>query len=208
MGNALDAGTNLGVPQVVRNQFRLEKKSAWEHSYEGFTDKIFEEGSKRGFGNKDEDGTSWDKNFVKWRFVEDKPLATPVASEISFKFWENKSDYDVVWKYDPKTNSYLRFNGGVKHLDWETKGQISAKNVVIQFVRERGPVDKEGHMFYTTQGKGKALIFQNGDVVEADWSKKSRFDRTRFTKKDGSDVEFVRGEIWIEIVPEKNKIDY
>lgn len=207
-GNAMDAGTNLGVPAVVRNQYRLGTKVAWEHSYEGYTDKIFNEGDERGFGYKDEEGNPWDKSFIPWRFSEDKPLSTPRATEISFEFWSNKPDYNISWKYDSKNNRYLRFNGGKEHIDWETKEQLSAKNVVIQFVKERGPVDKEGHMFYTTQGEGKALIFQNGDVIKGTWVKRTQFDRTKFLTEDGSEISFVRGQSWIEAVPAGNDVNY
>jgi len=207
-GNAFDGGTNVGFPVIVRNQYRLTDKSAWEHSVEGFTDKIFDEAKTRGFPYKDEDQNAWDENFIKWKFTDDKPLGTAVATEISFEFWSNKPDYNVSWKYDQPGNKYLRSNGGVSHTDLESKQQISAKNVVIQFVKEKGPVDKEGHMFYTTIGDGKALIFANGDAVEATWKKRSQDDRTRFFDKEGKEIAFVRGEIWIEAVPSGNEINY
>ncbi|KKQ52493.1 hypothetical protein A2865_03530 [Candidatus Woesebacteria bacterium RIFCSPHIGHO2_01_FULL_39_17] len=207
-GNAMDAGTNLGYPAVKRDQYRLGEKAAWEHSYEGYTDKIFDEGAIRGFGYKNEEGEAWDENFTRWGFSDDKPLGSPKASEISFEFWSNKSDYDVSWKYDSSANKYLRFNGGKGHIDHETQEQISAKNVVIQNVREKGPVDKEGHMFYTTIGEGKALFFQNGDVIEGTWRKRTQDDRTRFFDKGGAEISFVKGTIWIEAVPDGNEIKY
>ncbi len=208
-GNALDAGTNLGTPEVVRNQYRLGTKSAWEHSYEGFTDKIFEEGRERGFGYKDSSGNPWEMNFEKWKFKDGSPGGSSPVTNISFQFWSNKPDYDVEWKYDAQTNSYMRFNGGKEHIDWETKKILTTKNVVIQFVRERGPVDKEGHMFYTTLGSGDALVFQDGNVIEARWTKNDQFDRTKFyNKKDNSEIKFVRGEIWIEAVPSGTKVNY
>jgi len=201
-GNAMDAGTNLGFPAVKRDQYRLGAKAAWEHSYEGYTDKIFDVAQERGY----EDG--WDGDFKKWEFADDKPLSSAKASDISFQFWSGKGDYDVAWKYDSTNNHYLRSNGGKPHLDHETESQLSAKNVVIQFVKEKGPVDKEGHMFYTTTGTGNALIFQNGDVIEGKWSKKTQTDRTVFTDKSGKEISFVRGAIWIEAVPSTNEITY
>src|SRR3989344_1165750 len=72
-GNAMDAGTNLGYPAVKRDQYRLGEKAAWEHSYEGYTDKIFDEGAIRGFGYKNEEGEAWDENFTRWGFSDDKP---------------------------------------------------------------------------------------------------------------------------------------
>jgi len=207
-GNALDAGTNLGIPAVVRNQYRLGEKSAWEHSYEGYTDKIFEEAEKRGFGFKDSKGEPWNKNFEEWLFSDDKPVSEAKAKEISFAFWEGKPEYNVSWSYDASKNLYLRFNGGEPHIDFETKNQITAKNVIIQFVSEKGPVDKEGHMFYQTEGEGKAIYFQNGDVWEGKWIKRSQSDRTRFFKNDGSEMTFVRGEIWVELLPKSAKVSY
>lgn len=207
-GNAFDGGTNVGYPIIIRDQYRLGDKAAWEHSVVGFTDKIFEEATNRGFGYEDDKGDAWDKSFVKWQFADDAPLGSPKTAEISFEFWSNKGDYDVSWKYDSAGNRYLRSNGGKEHIDHETEGQIAAKNVIVQFVKERGPVDKEGHMFYTTTGEGEGLLFQNGDVIEIEWEKRTQDDRTRFYDNDGIEVSLVRGEIWIEAVPAGNKVNY
>ena len=63
-------------------------------------------------------------------------------------------------------------------------------------------------MIYTTVGEGKALIFQNGEVIEATWEKKSQSSRTKYFYKEGKEVAFVRGLIWIEAIPGLNKINY
>ncbi|OGM60800.1 hypothetical protein A2892_02030 [Candidatus Woesebacteria bacterium RIFCSPLOWO2_01_FULL_39_10b] len=207
-GNAMDAGTNLGYPAVKRDQYRLGTKSAWEHSFEGYTDKIFEEAKKRGFGYKDSEGNAWDENFTVWKFIDEKPVPAPNATEISFKFWDGMVDYDVGWKYDLTGNHYLRFNGGKEHQDFETKIGLIAKNVVVQFVKEKGPVDKEKHMFYTTVGEGKALIFQNGDVIEGIWKKDFQSSRTKFFDKKGKEIGFIRGVIWIEAIPFGSEVVY
>lgn len=207
-GNDFDGGTNIGYPVIIRDQYRLGEKSAWEHSVVGFSDKIFEEGENRGFGFEDEEGNPWSESFKKWTFSDDNPLSSPKATSISFEFWSNKADYDVQWKYQAEGNDYVRYNGGKEHLDLETNEQLSAKNVVIMFVSEAGPVDKEGHMFYTTLDTGDALIIQNGDIITGTWEKSTQSGRTRFYDKDGKEVKFVRGSIWIEAVPEGNEIDY
>ncbi|OGM08780.1 hypothetical protein A2Z67_01885 [Candidatus Woesebacteria bacterium RBG_13_36_22] len=207
-GNAFDGGTNIGYPIIVRDQYRLDEKSAWEHSVVGLTDKIFKEAENRGFSYEDVKGEAWNKNFTSWKFNDDSPLSTPKATQISFEFWSNKSDYDVSWKYEKEGNRYLRFNGGKEHVDHETNLQLFAKNVVVIFVKERGPVDKEGHMFYTTTGEGEALIFQNGDVVQAVWRKRTQDDQLRFFDSKGVEITLVRGETWIEAIPVGNKVDY
>ena len=205
-GNALDGGTNVGFPTVWRDYERIPG-AATEHTFMGSTDKLYEEGNNRGFGFKDSNGTPWNKNFTAWQFADDKPLGSPKYSQVSFEFWSNKPDYNVVWKYDGPNNKYLRQNGGKDHIDMDSKDQLSAKNLVIQFVDERGPVDKEGHMFYTNIGSGKILLFQNGDVTEGTWSKASQTARTVY-KVNGKDVSFVRGTIWIEALPIGNEVKY
>lgn len=207
VGNDMDGGTNVGFPVMLRDYERIPG-AATEHTFMGFTDKLYTEGASRGFGVKDDEGNRWDDNFVSWKFKDDEASSSPDASEISFEFWSNKGDYEVTWKYDSEGNKYLRFHGNDKHIDMDTEEQLSAKNVVVQFVKEQGPVDSEGHMLYTTTGEGEALIFQDGGVIEGTWEKDARTDRTKFFDEDGKEIKFVRGVIWIEAVPAGNDIDY
>jgi hypothetical protein len=208
-GNAMDGGANVSYPTIWRNQERLGHTSAWEHSALGSTDLLYKLGIERNFGYKNEEGVAWTENFVSWKFGEDKPSASPEASDISFGFWGDKGDYDVNWKYDSNTNSYSRFNGGQAHTDFELdKAQLKAKNIVIQFVKERGPVDKELHMFYETTKGGDAMIFQNGGTIEGTWKKASQYERTVFYDDAGAEISFVPGVIWIEAVPTGNEISY
>lgn len=204
-GNALDGGANAGAPAIVRNQYRLnDTPAAWEHSAVGSTDLLFDLGVSRGFGG------GWEQGFEKWKFAEDQPVVNSSVRNISFGFWPNSGGYDVEWKYDERSNSYLRNNGGGPHTDWEfDKTQLSAKNVLVMFVDEEGPVDEEKHIYYETVGSGnKMLLFQNGEVITGTWEKSSQFGRTKFYDDTGREVTFVRGAIWIEAVPNGNKISY
>jgi len=205
-GNNMNGATNTGYPALFTDDRRLNL--ATEHQKVGSTDKIYEEADKRGFNYEDSKGVAWDKGFVRWKFIDGKALNTPKYSAISFKFWNNKPDYDVEWKYDQATNSYLRFNGGNEHKDLENNEQISAKNIAVIYVKEEGPVDKEGHMLYTVTGGGKAVLFQNGDVIEGTWEKDSPTDRLKLFNDDGDELPFVRGKIWIEALPIGNSLNY
>lgn len=206
-GNDFDTTYDAGFPIFWRNYERLGKEVATEHTMMASLDAAYAEAEKRGFGAKNEKGKSWDAKFVSWGFIDDKP-ETPTVSEISFKFWDNKSDYDVSWKYDPTNNQYLRFNAGREQIDFENKEKLAAKNVVILFAKEKGPVDRNHHMFYTTTGEGEALVFQNGIVIKGSWEKDSRESRTKFFDAKGKEISFVRGQIWIEVVPAGNEIEY
>ena len=207
-GNDFDTTYDSAFPVFWRNYDRLDHTVATEHTMMASLDAAYEEAAKRGLGAKDSKGNSWEKNFTPWKFADEKPASNPSATQISFEFWKNKPDYNVTWKYDSKTNSYLRENGGKSHIDLDTKAQLSAKNVVILFSKERGPVDKNLHMLYTVIGNGKALVFQNGAAIEASWEKTAINDMIVFKDNSGKEINFVRGITWVEVVPSGNTIDY
>ncbi len=209
-GNNFDGGYNIGLPITQRNQYRLSSTpSAWEHAVEVDLNAAWAEAAKRGLGYKDTSGTPWTQGFKKWIFQDGKATTTPKASDIKFSFWSNQPEYDVEWKYDSSNNSYLRFNGGQPHVDWEfDKPQLSAKNVVVMFAKQQGPLDSEKHMFYQVIGTGKAIIFQNGQAITGTWSKTSPLDREVFYDTNGKEISMVRGQIWVEIVPAGNIISY
>jgi hypothetical protein len=209
-GNNLDGGYNIGFPIVVRDQYRLSSTpSAWEHAVVADLDLVWAEAGKRNLNFKDGSGVAWTQGFKKWTFQDGKSSSSPSAGDIKFSFWNNQPDYDVEWKYDSASNSYLRFNGGTAHVDWEfDKAQLSAKNVVIMFAQQKGPVDTEKHMFYQVIGTGKAIVFQNGVAVSGTWSKASALDREVFYDTNGKEIQIVRGATWVEIVPAGNTVSY
>jgi hypothetical protein len=210
-GNDMDGGFNIGFPIVERNQYRLssDTAAAWEHSVVADLDEVYKEATKREFNYKDSDGVAWTKGFRKWVFQDGKAVSSPTATDIKFNFWESMPGYDVEWKYDTSTNSYKRFNGGKEHVDWEfDKPQLSAKNVVIMFADEKGPVDPEHHMFYQVIGTGKSIVFQNGVVVQGTWKKASALDREVFYDTNGKEITMVRGATWVEVVPAQNQVSY
>lgn len=206
-GNDFDTTYDSGFPVFWRNYDRLDHPVATEHTMMASLDQAYKQAEDRGFTDK-HDGVAWDKTFVPWKFIDDAPASSPDATKISFGFWDNKPDYDVTWQYDKASNSYLRFNGGKAHMDLNTNKQLSAKDVVVEFVKEQGPVDRNLHMLYTTIGTGKALVFQNGTVIDATWEKDSRTGRTKYFDKSGKEISFVGGQIWIEAVPAGNTVSY
>lgn len=207
-GSDMNGATNTGYPALYTDDRRMNL--ATEHQKVGSTDKIYEEATKRGFDYKDSEGNAWDKNFTPWKFIDGKAISSPKYSSLSFGFWNDNlgTDYTVEWKYDATNNKYLRFNAGKAHIDLENNEQLSAKNVAIVYAKEEGPVDKEHHMLYTVTGDGKAIIFQNGDVIEGTWKKAKATDMLKFVDSSGSEISFVRGQTWIEVLPLGNVVKY
>lgn len=199
---------SVGFPTFWRDYERLGRPVATEHTMYSMLDKLWAVAEERELGRKDKDGARWDETFVSWNFSDGQASNPPTAPRISFPFWSGHKDYGVVWAYDQASNSYKRENGGVSHTDLNNNEQVSASNVVIMFTTVRGPIDELKHLLYKTTGSGKALVFQNGQLINAVWRKDSRTARTKFTDSKGGEVEFVRGPIWIEVLENGTEVEY
>ncbi|MBI4036366.1 DUF3048 domain-containing protein [Candidatus Daviesbacteria bacterium] len=202
---------SIGFPVFWRDYQRLGHPVATEHTMYSTTQKLWEIGAKRGWTNQDEDGLSWQKNFTPWKFKDSTSTAPGQATSITVNFWESQSAYKVEWVFDVDNGSYKRKNGGVPQMDFNNNQQLMAKNIIIQFERESHANDgyeNNVHLLYGTTGSGRALIFQDGKVVEGKWIKNSRTARSKYVDDKGKEIEFSRGSIWIQTVPEGSKVAY
>lgn len=194
---------SIGFPTFWRDYNRLGHATATEHTMYSTTDKLWKFAKEdRGLGVKSKDGTPWDKGFVPYKFKDE--LSKGTSQNIHIEHWEGYGDYFVDWTYDPTTNSYNRKNGGAVHIDKNTNKQLSAKNIIVLYMRESSANDgyeNNAHLLYGTEGSGKALIFMDGKQVIGKWSKDSRTDKTVITDASGNEVEFNRGKIWFHIIP-------
>ena len=132
-------------------------------------------------------------SYPLYQFKDDLPPSERKDSQvITINF--SRPAFLVKWKYQALTNSYLRE---------QTNGpKIEAKNIIIQWVERwptTSPIGEKGYQMKTI-GTGKALIFLDGQRIEGRWKKDSRQSRTRFYNNQGQEIQFNRGQTWIEIV--------
>jgi len=195
---------SIGFPTFKRDESRLGRDVATEHTMYSTTTKLWDVGAKRGLTDKDKKGDAWDTDYVSYSFKDDAELAKrPATQSIHLDFW-NDSHYSVDWIYRHDTNEYARKNGGVVHVDRNTNKQLTAKNIIVLFMRESHANDgyeDNAHMLYGTKGTGRALIFMDGKEIKGTWSKKDRESRTIIKDSTGAEVKFTRGKLWFEIQP-------
>lgn len=201
---------SIGFPVFWRDYQRLGHPVATEHTMYSTTAKLWSVGEKRGWTASDSAGLKWDEDFTSWKFKDDE-AGSPTAGNIKINFWDSQGAYGVDWVYDPSANAYKRKNGGEDHMDLNKKIQLTAKAIVVQFQRESNANDGypgNVHLLYGTTGSGKALIFQDGNVIEGKWLKASRTSRSKYVDQKGKEIEFNKGQIWIQTVPEGSKVTY
>ena len=209
-GNDFDTTGDIGIPVMKRDYDRFGDGATWatEHTYVGYLPFAWKEAEKRGFTGKMADDTTWLSGFKTWKTDANLVATGTPATDIKFEFWKNYSDFAVEWKYDATKKVYLRSNAGVAHMDFDTKEQLSAANVIVQFAKETALGDYGKHLYYDVIGSGTGYLFQNGTATEITWKKTNQKSRTIFSDKSGKEVTLASGKIWVEILPTGNKVEY
>lgn len=114
--------------------------------------------------------------------------------------------YDLKFTYDRASNSYLRTTGYYVHRDKLSGKQLKTKNVILLQVPKEKVLDKKGRLDLLTVGRGKGVLLKNGIAYPITWSKKTPRARTIFKyQKNGKEVTFVRGQLWVVVVPQGHK---
>ncbi len=109
--------------------------------------------------------------------------------------------YDVEYRYDKKSDSYLRFTGHRPQIDRLTKKQIAVKNIIIMNTAKEKVLDKKGRLDIKVTGRDAGYLLKDGKVTPIIWTKTSDRARTIFTTHQGKEIELNRGNTWITIVP-------
>jgi hypothetical protein len=136
-----------------------------------------------------------------WTFAPDAPLEErPYGGTITVQYPYNTISY----KYDRKTNTYLRaVTGEKKQTDAATDTRIAPKNVVVMRMRF-GPLN-DGHpgaprLEASVVGSGTAWISTNGRTIKGTWKKTAVTKPTRFYDENGDEVTLTVGQTFVQVV--------
>lgn len=135
-------------------------------------------------------------NYESWSFKDNRPIGES-AKSLTVDFAPGLV-YDVDWKYQSDTNSYLRYQAGT--VMKMTDGALILANNVIVLATDIRVIDNVTRRHIQTVGEGDAVISQDGETYSARWKKESRISRLRFYTLDGYEISLNAGKTWIEIV--------
>lgn len=113
--------------------------------------------------------------------------------------------YRAQWRYDEEKDIYLRSQGGVVAVDKETREQLTAKNLILQFARvtPAPPPAPADAVVVEAVGSGEAWLARNGRIIKGRWEKPTALSRTIFLGPDKKPYSIARGSVWIEVVPKE-----
>lgn len=104
------------------------------------------------------------------------------------------------YRYNQETKLYERFVNQEPHVDYVTKKQYTAKNIITYQVKNTS-IDSYGRQKLDTVSKGEGYYITNGVAKKIMFEKTSRSGKTKYTYLDGTEVVLNDGNTWIQIQP-------
>jgi len=183
---------------IGRRAFRRVKGRSAPHNLYAGTEKLRKVAEDKGYAGEPE--------ITPFKFLGEGQ--TPVGGQSSPgpAIYYPRSYSMAAFKYDESRNIYDRFTGGRPHKDNVTGEQLTARNIIVQYVNTK-VIDKEGRLSMTMTGEGRALLFTGGRVYEGRWHKSGLRFRTVFLDEQGQEFKLNPGQTWIEVVPTKIKVE-
>jgi len=148
--------------------------------------------------NKEDQG-----RYPQWDF-SGTPTDQPDYTRVSVPY---AGDYRPEWLFDQKTGWYLRYLDGEAWVDRETKTQVAAANVIIQYASHRVLNDADHHLEIDLTGEGRAEYFLGGTYQEGTWSKKGLNEPINYYDPAGKPVALVPGPTWVQVVRTGSSIE-
>lgn len=153
-----------------------------------------------------------------WTFKEPAGMADrPRGGSIVVPYRANR----ITYRYDRASNRYVRgVTGAQTQRDGTSRKVVAPTNVVVLFMTTGQLANdalsntniKKHRLDIDYLGTGKALVFRDGTVVKATWSKKGETAPTRLLYASGplkgQPVPLVRGQIAIQVVPKGTDVTW
>ena len=190
-----------GLVQSSSDFWRVKDKSA-PHNLFTSTSSILKIAKNSGYS------TTSDKKSVLNYVTEDVNLdSQQVANKFSIKY----SDYNTVsYTYNSDTKRYLRYSRNTKQVDWDTKEDVTTKNIIITFVKNTTLNDGEnkGRQTLDNIGTSDGYYITNGKAIKIKCEKKSRAEQTVYKDLQGNKIQVNDGNTFIQICPIDAKVSF
>lgn len=107
--------------------------------------------------------------------------------------------------YDPEAGVYARFQFDGEHTDYNTKEQLTFKNLIIQLVDEWN-IDKNGYQTMDIEdAEGKGYYITNGVCVPVTWRKNESKRFMRYYDENGEELTINPGKTYIAVFPQSRE---
>lgn len=147
------------------------------------------------------DAEKWSYNMnISSQFVD---LNGKVTNNLIIDY---KQNYKVGYRYDQDKKVFFRTINGEILKDKETGTEISTVNIIVEKVSSQ-IIDQAGRLDISDVGQGRGYFLTGGKLIEIQWSKKSREEKTTYKDLQGNSIQLNKGNTWIQVVPDYATIE-
>jgi len=139
-------------------------------------------------------------------FTNELPDTGELAYNIAID--QHNDTYSSGFKYDPATNTYLRFVHGEPYMDCASNIQLSFSNLIIQRTNVTYAEGVADRPVTKNIGSGNADIFIGGRYIPGYWKRTGMNQRTVFFDQDGNELKLQRGKTFISIADYSTPVTY
>ena len=152
----------------------------------------------------------------KYRTTTDvKPPVNIVAEEVNLNEKANNivantveipyGSFTAKFVYDAESKLYKRYAKGKENIDYATKKQYTAKNIIVTKITYQ-MADDNYYWDLNNTGKGSGYYITNGYAVPITWQKDSRSSKTIYKYEDGTEISVNDGLTWIALQTTKKTL--
>jgi hypothetical protein len=125
------------------------------------------------------------------------------TGKISFTYSKN---YVVGYEYNEADKLYYRTINGTRLKDKETGKDIATTNIIVEKTTTK-VLDSVGRLEVSNIGKNRGYYLSGGKLIEIEWSKSGRADKTVYKDLKGNEILMNKGTTWIQVVPDYVKTE-
>ena len=108
-------------------------------------------------------------------------------------------------KYNAKKKTYDKYEYKKKHKDAYYKKQLSFKNIIVQFVKERNKDHNGYQTMDLTNDSGKGYYITNGKAIAITWERNESSNTMEYKNEQGETLTINPGKTYIAVYPKNRK---
>ncbi len=139
-------------------------------------------------------------------FKFSEALLEPDGKKVGSIAFSYSKGYKVGYVYDANEKTYYRTINGEKHLDKESGKAVTAANIIVEKTSVK-VLDKVGRLEVKNIGKDRGYLLTGGKLIEIEWQKSGRKEKTVYKDLKGSEITLNKGTTWIQVVPGEVRVD-
>ena len=183
-----------GISETTKEFWRVKDKRS-PHNVATSTEKILEIANKKGYRT-----TSSKDSVLNYTTDEVNLENGQIAEDITIPY---SASNKVEWIYNSETKRYTRYSKGKEQTDWTTGEDITAKNIIVEFIANSTLNDGEnkGRQTMNTVGSKDGYYITNGKAIKITCEKTTRSAQTVYKDENGNEIDVNDGNTFVQICP-------